>query len=103
MERSRFLVCAPRRHWIADGPLPRETPATVLDMHIVLVKLNNRAGIEVKIQVRTYLISTPAGTRPVVRSALAMLTFLWRLSNTIVRTLNSTQCPCSCYDTIMFF
>lgn len=35
---------------------PRDTPATVLDMHIVLVKLNNRSGIEVKIRVRTYLI-----------------------------------------------
>lgn len=58
--RIKVLVCAPRRHWIADGSLLRETPATVLDMHIVLVKLNNRAGIEVKIQVRTYLISTPS-------------------------------------------
>lgn len=54
--RIKVLVRAPRRHWTADGPLPRETPATVLDMHIVLVKLNNRAGIEVKIRVRTYLI-----------------------------------------------
>lgn len=31
-------------------------PATVHDMHIVLVKLNNRSEIEVKIRVRTYLI-----------------------------------------------
>jgi hypothetical protein len=38
---------------------PPTTPAPrrQCDMHIVLVKLDNRAGIEVKIRVRPYLIS----------------------------------------------
>lgn len=46
-----------RRHGTANqDPLPT---SPILDMHIVLVKLNNRAGIEVKIRVRTYLIYPP--------------------------------------------
>lgn len=56
--RIKGLVCArpygaPRRHRTANRPLPT---SPILDMHIMLVKLNNRTGIEVKIQVKTYLI-----------------------------------------------
>lgn len=67
--RARTRVA---RHDAATEPasLPSSPPAYIpqgnpfiLDMHIALVKLNNRAGIEVKIRVRTYLISTAAGTR----------------------------------------
>jgi len=46
----------------------------ILDMHIVLVKLNNRTGIEVKIRVRTYLIYM-AETELVVRPAMATLSW----------------------------
>lgn len=89
-----------RHHWTADGPLPREMPATVLDMHIVLVKLNNRSGIEVKIRVRTYLIY-PGGNE--ARPSLGFGDAHVPLAALEYDRWNRTQCPCSCYDTIMFF